>query len=122
MISCDRYHPGRVRLIEHESMNVGRCSSPGTGFVLGNAGRGDELMGAVLIVDDSAADRALLRTILGRAGYTVYEVAKGGEAVHKAREVRPHIIILDVNLPDLNGLAVCRARSAPTAKSPACRS
>jgi signal transduction histidine kinase len=67
------------------------------------------LMGAVLIVDDSAADRALLRTILGRAGYTVYEVAKGREALEKAREVRPHIIILDVNLPDLNGLAVCRA-------------
>ena len=66
-------------------------------------------MGAVLIVDDSAADRALLRTILGRAGYTVYEVAKGREAVQKAREVRPHIIILDVNLPDMNGLAVCRA-------------
>jgi signal transduction histidine kinase len=66
-------------------------------------------MGAVLIVDDSAADRALLRTILGRAGYTVYEVNKGGQAVEKAREVRPHIIILDVNLPDMNGLAVCRA-------------
>jgi signal transduction histidine kinase len=66
-------------------------------------------MGAVLIVDDSAADRALLRTILGRAGYTVYEVNRGGEAVPKAREVRPHIIILDVNLPDMNGLAVCRA-------------
>ncbi len=66
-------------------------------------------MGAVLIVDDSAADRALLRTVLGRAGYTVYEVSKGGETVEKAREVRPHIIILDVNLPDMNGLAVCRA-------------
>jgi signal transduction histidine kinase len=66
-------------------------------------------MGAVLIVDDSAADRALLRTILGRAGYTVYEVANGGDAVQKAREIRPHIVILDVNLPDLNGLAVCRA-------------
>ena len=66
-------------------------------------------MGAVLIVDDSASDRALLRTILGRAGYTVYEVAKGGDAVQKAKEIRPHIVILDVNLPDLNGLAVCRA-------------
>ncbi len=66
-------------------------------------------MGAVLIVDDSAADRTLLRTILGRAGYTVYEVAKGGEAIQKAREVRPHVIILDVNLPDMTGLAVCRA-------------
>ncbi len=66
-------------------------------------------MGAVLIVDDSAADRALLRNILGRAGYTVYEVARGRDALEKAREVRPHVIILDVNLPDLNGLAVCRA-------------
>ena len=66
-------------------------------------------MGAVLIVDDSAADRALLRTILGRAGYTVYEVAHGADAVQKAREIRPHIVVLDVNLPDLNGLAVCRA-------------
>ncbi len=66
-------------------------------------------MGAVLIVDDSAADRALLRTILGRAGYAVYEVARGADAVAKAREIRPHIVILDVNLPDLNGLAVCRA-------------
>ena len=66
-------------------------------------------MAAVLIVDDSSADRALLRTILGRAGYTVYEVAKGREALPKAREVRPHIVILDVNLPDMSGLEVCRA-------------
>jgi signal transduction histidine kinase len=68
-----------------------------------------KLMAAVLIVDDSSADRALLRTILGRAGYTVYEVAKGREALSKTREVRPHIVILDVNLPDLSGLEVCRA-------------
>ena len=66
-------------------------------------------MGAILIVDDNAADRVLLRTILSRAGYTVYEVARGREAVRKAREVRPHVVILDVNLPDLNGLEVCRA-------------
>jgi signal transduction histidine kinase len=75
----------------------------------GNRTRERKLMAAVLIVDDSSADRALLRTILGRAGYTVYEVAKGREALSKAREVRPHIVILDVNLPDLSGLDVCRA-------------
>jgi signal transduction histidine kinase len=66
-------------------------------------------MGAILIVDDYAADRALLRTILNRAGYAVYEVAQGREAVEKVREVRPNLVILDVNLPDLNGLEVCRA-------------
>jgi signal transduction histidine kinase len=65
--------------------------------------------GTVLIVDDSPADRALFRTILARAGYTVFEVSQGSETVAKALEVRPHIIVLDVNLPDLDGLAVCRA-------------
>jgi signal transduction histidine kinase len=66
-------------------------------------------MGAVLIVDDSAADRALLRTILGRAGYSVHEVMTGRDVVQKAREIRPHIIVLDLNLPDMDGFAVCRA-------------
>jgi signal transduction histidine kinase len=66
-------------------------------------------MRSVLIVDDSAADRVLFRTILGRAGYSVYEVARGGDALEKTREVRPHVVILDVNLPDLNGLDVCRS-------------
>ena len=65
-------------------------------------------MSSVLIVDDSSADRALFRTILTRAGYTVHEVAKGREAVAKAREVRPHAIVLDVNLPDTDGHTVCR--------------
>src|SRR5271170_4678346 len=64
---------------------------------------------AILIVDDNAADRALLRTILARAGYSVYEVAKGRDALQQAREIRPHVIILDVNLPDMSGLDVCRA-------------
>jgi signal transduction histidine kinase len=66
-------------------------------------------MAAVLIVDDSAADRLLLKTILTRAGFTVDEVATGQLAVAKAREVRPHLVVLDVNLPDMSGLDVCRA-------------
>jgi signal transduction histidine kinase len=69
-------------------------------------------MSSVLIVDDSSTDRALFRTILTRVGYTVYELAKGREAVAKAREVRPHAIILDVNLVDTDGHAVCRALRA----------
>ena len=68
-----------------------------------------EEKGTVLIVDDSPADRALFRTILSRGGYTVFEIARGSETVAKALEVRPHIIVLDVNLPDLDGLDVCRA-------------
>src|SRR4051812_28288202 len=66
-------------------------------------------MSSVLIIDDSSTDRALFRTILTRVGYTVHEVAKGRDAVLKAREVRPHAIILDVNLVDTDGHTVCRA-------------
>jgi signal transduction histidine kinase len=66
-------------------------------------------MSAVLIVDDSPADRALFRTILTRAGYAVHEVATGRDALAKAREIRPHAIILDVNLPDIDGHTVCRS-------------
>jgi signal transduction histidine kinase len=66
-------------------------------------------MGAILIVDDNAADRVLMRTILTRAGYKVYEVSHGRDAVEKVREIRPHVVILDVNLPDVNGLDICRA-------------
>ncbi|MDR3637824.1 MAG: response regulator [Isosphaeraceae bacterium] len=65
-------------------------------------------MGTVLIVDDSPSDRALFRTILSRAGYTVQEVSRGRDALARARALRPHALILDVNLPDLDGHSVCR--------------
>jgi signal transduction histidine kinase len=66
-------------------------------------------MSSVLIVDDSPADRALFRTILSRAGYTVHELSRGCDALAKVREVRPHAVVLDVNLPDTDGHSVCRA-------------
>ena len=69
-------------------------------------------MSCVLIVDDNPADRALLRTVLGRSGFTVHEAAYGREALAKAREVLPHVIVLDVNLPDTDGHSVCRALRA----------
>ena len=65
-------------------------------------------MSAVLIVDDSPADRALFRAVLSRAGFSVHEAAYGRDALARAREVLPHIIVLDVNLPDTDGHSVCR--------------
>jgi signal transduction histidine kinase len=65
-------------------------------------------MSAVLLVDDSPADRALFRRILSRAGFEIHEIAYGREARAKALEIRPHIVVLDVNLPDTDGHAVCR--------------
>jgi signal transduction histidine kinase len=69
-------------------------------------------MGTVLIVDDSPSDRALLRTVLTRAGFRAVEASRGRDAVARAKEVRPHAIVLDVNLPDVQGHDVCRALKA----------
>ena len=69
-------------------------------------------MSSVLIVDDNPADRLLFRTILTRAGYQVHEVARGNEAISKIREIRPRVVVLDVNLPDTDGHSVCRAIKA----------
>ncbi len=65
-------------------------------------------MGTVLLVEDNPADRLLLRTILSRAGFEVHEVSYGLQARDKTAEVRPHVVVLDVNLPDIDGHEVCR--------------
>lgn len=69
-------------------------------------------MSTVLLVDDNPSDRTLFRKILGRAGFCVSELSSGLDAVAKTREVRPHVVVLDVNLPDTDGYAVCRALRA----------
>src|SRR5512135_3650927 len=65
-------------------------------------------MSAVLIVDDDAADRASFRDILSRAGYTVHELSMGRDVLARAKEIRPHAIVLDVDLLDADGPSVCR--------------
>jgi signal transduction histidine kinase len=62
----------------------------------------------ILNVDDDEAGRYAKSRILRRAGYQVLEAATGREALKIARESKPHLILLDVMLPDINGLEVCR--------------
>ena len=66
-----------------------------------------EQLGAILIVDDNPADRAIFRNYLGREGFTIHEVFRGMDALPKIREIRPQVVVLDVNLPDVDGHAVC---------------
>lgn len=63
----------------------------------------------ILIVDDEPVVRALLRAALAPAGSRVVEAVDGCEALEVAWRERPDVVLLDVGLPKLNGLDVCRA-------------
>ena len=61
----------------------------------------------VLVVDDHAEFRVLARELLARAGYQVVgEAADGSAAVSETERLRPAVVLLDVQLPDLDGFAV----------------
>ena len=62
----------------------------------------------VLVVDDDVKAVELVRLYLDRDGYQVLTAYDGVEALRLARESRPDIIVLDLMLPDIDGLEVCR--------------
>ncbi|MDQ3689239.1 MAG: response regulator transcription factor [Chloroflexota bacterium] len=62
----------------------------------------------VLVVDDDPKIRELVRLYLARDGYRTLEAADGATALHVSRSNRCDLILLDVMLPGLNGLEVCR--------------
>ena len=65
-------------------------------------------MAAVLVVDDDPKIRELLRLYIARDGHQVAFAADGAEALAAARERPPDLILLDVMLPRIDGLEVCR--------------
>lgn len=62
----------------------------------------------ILIVEDEANIASFVAMYLQKAGYTVERAATGAEAVEKAKAQDPSLIVLDLNLPDMDGLEVCR--------------
>ena len=60
----------------------------------------------VLIADDKATGRELVRTVLENCGYAVFEASDGVEALRVAREACPDLIILDLHMPGLDGFGV----------------
>jgi DNA-binding response OmpR family regulator len=63
----------------------------------------------VLVVDDDAGMREVLETALATENLTVYTSTDGKDAVQKTLALKPDLILLDVNMPNLNGLTFCRA-------------
>lgn len=75
---------------------------------------------SVLVVDDEKMTRDLLRLMLKGTGFTIFEAEDGFVALEKIEAHMPDIMILDVMMPGLDGLAVCqKVRSEPkTANMP----
>ena len=63
-------------------------------------------MKKVLVADDKATGRELVRTVLENSGYQVFEASDGTQAVAEASRIRPDLIILDIHMPGLDGFEV----------------
>ncbi len=62
----------------------------------------------VLLVEDTEDNRFMMRRLLEMAGYRVVEAMNGEEAVKLAKSESPHLILMDLSLPVIDGLAATR--------------
>lgn len=69
---------------------------------------GNVLREKILVVDDTRFHRALTSDILARVGYATVQVENGAQALDKVGSESPDLVILDLAMPDLDGLEVCR--------------
>ena len=65
-------------------------------------------MRKILVAEDDLASRELIREILEARGYEVVEVGDGQEAVQKIAEKKPDLVLLDIQMPLLDGFGVLR--------------
>jgi twitching motility two-component system response regulator PilH len=66
----------------------------------------------VLIVDDSPTDVHVMQRALEQGGYRTASAADGSEAIRKARELHPDLILMDIVMPGLNGFQATRQLAA----------
>ena len=65
--------------------------------------------GRILVVDDEPQIRRVMKTALTAHGYEAYEARTGEEALNGLRECNPDLILLDMNMPGMGGMATCRS-------------
>ncbi len=66
----------------------------------------------ILLVEDNEAIRGAFSILLEESGYAVLQAGSGGEALEASTSAPPHLILLDLGLPDMSGLDVARALRA----------
>ncbi len=74
----------------------------------------DENVGTILYVEDDPNNRTLIRRILGAEGYTVYEAANASIAMETLKSLKPDLILMDINMPDVDGYTLtAKIRALP---------
>ena len=66
-------------------------------------------MTRILIVDDAAFMRMMIRDILGKEGFELFEATNGHEAVARYQEIRPDLVTMDITMPEMDGISALRA-------------
>ncbi len=69
---------------------------------------------SILVVDDDETNRYFKTHVLSGAGYAVSEAGRGGDALDLVRADPPALVLLDVKLPDMSGIDVCKQMKADT--------
>lgn len=71
-------------------------------------------MAKILYIEDDFSNRLLVRRVLTAEGYTVVEAENGPEGLRVAREEKPDLVLVDINMPDMDGYEVtARLRQIP---------
>jgi DNA-binding response OmpR family regulator len=73
--------------------------------------------GRILVVEDDFDISNMLRIYFGSQGYEVQVAQRGGDALAMTRKQLPNLIMLDINLPDINGYDVCQELRTTTRTS-----
>jgi len=60
----------------------------------------------ILVIEDNEQNLYLMRFLLEKNGFTVVEATDGEKGVEMAKETKPHLILLDIQLPRMDGYAV----------------
>jgi two-component system, cell cycle response regulator DivK len=63
----------------------------------------DDKRGTILYVEDNSDNRMLIRRVLSAEGYTVHEASSADAALETLQTMRPDLILMDINMPDMDG-------------------
>ncbi len=78
-------------------------------FEMGNSRSDPNQLGQkILVIDDEADLRRFVKLRLSRAGYEVFEASNGIEGLEQLYRVKPHLVILDIMMPRMDGWETCR--------------